>query len=81
MQLSQDEQQLCLTIRDNGCGFNPNQLSDRGGLGLATMRERSVLLHGELVIESEKGGTAVSVILPRHQLTTTTHSKNLLDLP
>lgn len=82
VQVSQNAQQLCLTIRDNGRGFNPNQLADQGGLGLASMRERAALLQGELMIESvEKEGTAVSVTLSLHALAATTDSKNLLDLP
>jgi signal transduction histidine kinase len=51
-----------VTIEDNGCGFE-TALSIRaaakfpgGGLGIAGMRERLLLVGGELEIESSPGG-------------------------
>ncbi len=53
-----------LTVRDDGNGFTPNQVaSDR--YGLKGMHKRSVLIGGELSIESTPGiGTCVTAILP-----------------
>jgi signal transduction histidine kinase len=58
-----------LTIEDNGCGFNTSasfeQTDNRGGFGLAGMRERLSLLNGELEVESSVGaGTAVFARIP-----------------
>jgi two-component system, NarL family, sensor histidine kinase UhpB len=57
---------LRLIIEDDGCGFDPELAAERnmaradGGLGLAGMRERLVLVNGELKIESSPGaGTAL----------------------
>jgi signal transduction histidine kinase len=53
---------LHLTIEDDGCGFDPDQiptqgeLASAGGLGLAGMRERMALLSGELTVQSRPGG-------------------------
>jgi PAS domain S-box-containing protein len=51
-----------LTVRDAGRGFDPQSASQRGGLGLTSMRERLKLVGGELVIESEpaKGTTIIA---------------------
>lgn len=54
-----DEDEVCLTISDNGCGFNPNSLTmqtenGRRKFGLTTMRERAKLVGGLLSVESEK---------------------------
>jgi len=51
---------LTLTVRDDGCGFNPESVSRDRGLGLTSMRERLKLVAGELVIDSKPGsGTTV----------------------
>ncbi|MBI9046853.1 MAG: PAS domain-containing protein [Anaerolineaceae bacterium] len=50
---------LLLEVSDNGKGFNIN-LSDTGGIGLASMRERSLLIGGDLNIQSVPGeGTCI----------------------
>lgn len=59
-----------LTIDDNGCGFNADDLVKhgskcRGGHGIAGMRERLLLVGGELEIESSTGvGTTVFARVP-----------------
>ena len=51
-------EQVALTIRDNGVGFDTNQA--QRGLGLANMQERLVTAGGRLTVESQIGiGTAV----------------------
>lgn len=61
-------EQTVLVIEDDGCGFDPKQVSspeDRG-LGLTSMRERAFLCGGTLEIDSEPGhGTTIVVRLPR----------------
>ena len=52
---------VSLSIRDNGVGFEPRALPE-GAFGLAGMRERSRLLGGEFVAQSEKvKGTLIQV--------------------
>lgn len=56
------EGQLELEVTDDGQGFDPETVRDRGGLGLNTMRERVESLRGELAILSRPGeGTTVQV--------------------
>lgn len=59
---------LHLTVRDNGCGFDPNNAADSGGLGLISMRERAADLDGYVTITShsepeESRGTCLTVML------------------
>ena len=49
---------LQLAVSDNGSGFDPERSRDHASLGLASMRERVRLLHGEFDIESTPGATA-----------------------
>jgi two-component system NarL family sensor kinase len=57
-----------LRVADNGQGFDGNPLlhgtREPGHLGLASMRERAELMHGELEIESSERGTRVLVRAP-----------------
>ena len=56
---------LKLSISDNGNGFDPWGPRDHVSLGLASMRERVRLVHGELDIESSDGrGTTVTAWVP-----------------
>jgi PAS domain S-box-containing protein len=59
---------LALSIRDNGCGFDVERRTrpgQRGGWGLAGMRERAALLGGSMIVASQPGrGTSVTVTLP-----------------
>src|SRR5207244_7829219 len=61
--LRRDPGALVVVVRDDGIGFTPN--APAHGVGLATMRERALLVHGELAIESRPGaGTTVQLVLP-----------------
>jgi two-component system sensor histidine kinase UhpB len=52
-----------LTVADDGRGFAFDE--SEGGLGIAGMRERALLVGGELTIESRPGrGTSVHLIVP-----------------
>jgi len=56
-----------LTIHDNGCGFEPEQVT-QNRYGLTGMNERLRMLGGSLQIESAAGaGTKVSVAVPLTQ--------------
>jgi len=47
---------LTLTAVDDGCGFNPNEVSELEALGLVGMRERAALVGGVLDVQSDAGG-------------------------
>ena len=66
-----DDDQLRITIADEGVGFEPARLDDRSkacqvGWGLFSIRERLSLLGGRCDIESAPGkGTRVQLVAPR----------------
>lgn len=68
--LSQETEQLHLTIRDDGVGFDTKKMIDPAneqfhGFGLSMMKERVALLGGTIQIDSVPGeGTTVSVSIP-----------------
>ncbi|RJX21058.1 MAG: histidine kinase [Desulforudis sp.] len=68
VQIELMEHRINLLIRDDGCGFNVDEtLEDSKGerYGLVGMRERVMLLEGEIKITSNPGeGTSVSVTAP-----------------
>lgn len=60
--LSYEDETVRLSVRDDGCGFDPQ--NTHMGLGLHSMRERAERLNGNLQIESAVGeGTCVSLRL------------------
>ena len=65
------EDQLCITVSDQGVGFEPAGLDDRSkagqvGWGLFSIRERLTLLGGRVEIDSAAGkGTRVRLVAPR----------------
>ncbi len=57
------DETICLSISDNGCGFDPQQKPN--GIGLRSIRERAESISGQVTIESTIGkGTCVNVIIP-----------------
>jgi PAS domain S-box-containing protein len=59
-----DDNQLTLTIRDNGKGFVPDALGEADGLGVANMRERANLVGGTFDIQSLPGkGTRICFVV------------------
>ena len=55
-----------LTVRDDGRGLPAGDGERRQGMGMMGMRERAVLLGGELdVISNGSGGTTVKAVVPR----------------
>jgi signal transduction histidine kinase len=62
--LQKTENELSLSVSDDGKGFNMAETSNRKTLGLLGMRERAIMIGGKLEIESEPGrGTRVMVIV------------------
>jgi signal transduction histidine kinase len=63
--LAQTADQIQITLRDSGKGFDLGAVNTGQGLGLASMRERIRLVHGTLVIRSEPmAGTSVRACVP-----------------
>jgi len=60
--LNGQQQRVCLEVIDNGRGFDRAAITDRGGLGLTSLRERVERLGGTLTLESTPGsGTQLRV--------------------
>ena len=56
---------LVISVRDNGCGFDPDTVESAGHLGLSSMRERAERHGGTMKVTSEIGaGTIIVVRLP-----------------
>lgn len=63
--LEEQEGALLLKIRDNGRGFDVNGIGQKKTLGLLGMKERTLMIGGDYVIESFPGkGTLVSISVP-----------------
>ncbi len=66
-----EDNELCLTVQDDGSGFQPDEVTKEAGasgsghFGLIGISERVKLLGGELCIQSEPGaGTCLYVCIP-----------------
>ncbi len=60
-----DTVELC--VRDDGVGFDPDDLSDvlrAGHIGLASLQSRAEALGGTVVVQSSQGGTRIIVRVP-----------------
>jgi len=63
--LEETNNQIHLTVSDNGCGFDPESELTRKGLGFISMRERLRLVDGWMQIHSKPlRGTRVQVSVP-----------------
>ncbi len=65
VRLAKEDGDLTLEVHDNGQGVSEEQLSAGSSLGILGMRERALLLGGELTITGAPGeGTTVRVRIP-----------------
>lgn len=67
--LEQEGSVVCITVKDNGIGFNPDQVkrnvSSDGGLGLFSIEERMNDFGGSMVIDSRAYlGTSIVLTVP-----------------
>jgi signal transduction histidine kinase len=60
----EDANHFELKVTDNGRGITNEEKSNTTSLGLLGMRERALLVGGEVSIEGGKGGTTVVVRVP-----------------
>ncbi|MDZ7970005.1 MAG: AAA family ATPase [Nostoc sp. DedSLP03] len=66
VELVYDQMQCCLRIKDNGQGFDTNQIIMNQGFGLLGMSERAERIGAELIVNSQPGqGTEIIVIVNR----------------
>lgn len=72
--LTKEDGYVILSIKDNGVGFDMEEAKAKNSLGLIGMRERAILFHGDLKIQSEKRrGTIITLKVPLFERT-----KNLI---
>ena len=63
--LQEKDKSLVLNIGDDGKGFDTSILNEKSTLGILGMEERSLMMGGKYIIESEPGeGTTVKVTVP-----------------
>ncbi|HOY33017.1 MAG TPA: PAS domain S-box protein [Bacteroidales bacterium] len=64
--LIEKEENVLILIEDNGIGFNRGNSDTSKGSGLSNMRQRTLLLNGELNIESGmNSGTVIMIKIPK----------------
>jgi PAS domain S-box-containing protein len=64
-QLQGHPREIHLKIRDEGVGFDPDEVSRGDGLGIVSMRERVALAKGTIQIKSKpRGGTEITAKIP-----------------
>jgi len=65
LELFFNKNQIKIIIQDNGIGFNKNEIDILNSKGLSNIKNRILLLSGELNIQSEKGkGTIITAQIP-----------------
>jgi len=64
-ELTHIDDQLILTVADNGNGFNYEEVKNKKTLGLVGMKERALIIKGELTADSVPGkGTTITITVP-----------------
>lgn len=75
--LALNGRELCLTIQDNGKGFDPETVKESDGLGLAGIRERASLMNASVAIHSISGqGSHIEVRFQLSQVTDIANTKS-----
>ena len=65
VKLEKTANELVLDVRDNGKGFECGIVTDKKSLGLLGMKERALILGGELEMRGDLGrGTSVTLRVP-----------------
>ena len=79
MSLNQNNKFISLVIKDDGIGFNPQdvRMNSENGFGIINMKERAELLNGNLKIKSESGkGTVLLIEIPTKGQEEAEHGEN-----
>ena len=65
--LATEDGKLLLSVADNGKGILPEEMRKTKSFGLLGMRERALLLDGEVNVHSAPGqGTTITLRVPLH---------------
>jgi signal transduction histidine kinase len=65
VELAEEQGHLVMKVRDNGRGISPEELASTRSLGLVGMRERAMLIGGEVALQGAPGkGTTVTLRVP-----------------
>jgi signal transduction histidine kinase len=68
VRLAKEDSDLTLEVHDNGRGITEGEISSAASLGILGMRERALLLGGEVTVSGAPGkGTTVRVRIPAAQ--------------
>jgi signal transduction histidine kinase len=62
--ITEFDDQMNVYIKDNGKGMADNSVSESTGHGFKNIKERTALLNGELILESDSRGTTVEINIP-----------------
>jgi signal transduction histidine kinase len=69
IQVLQGHQQILLTVEDDGQGFDPEQVSQEAGIGIANVRARVDMLQGSWHLDAVPGkGTFVQICIPEKMI-------------
>lgn len=67
LDIFESDNNICIVIKDNGIGFNPEKLDPLHSIGITGMKERALTFGASLNIESLPGlGTTVLLSVPRN---------------
>jgi len=76
--LRQDDNQMILSIADDGRGFEPGKVSDPKAIGLIGMRERARLIGATMALRSAPGvGTRILLNIPVNRVAGETATRQL----
>jgi two-component system, NarL family, sensor kinase len=64
LSVTEFDDQMNVYIKDNGKGFINVSALESPGLGFKNIKERTQLLNGEVILESDENGTIVEVNIP-----------------
>jgi PAS domain S-box-containing protein len=74
IQVAREPDKIYVEVQDQGQGMSPKRIAEarsKGvGVGITGMRERVRQLDGELVVESDAGGTRITATFPHAKLAT-----------
>lgn len=78
--LKKSNNQICLSVSDNGCGFDTNSAAMEQGLGFISMKERLRIVGGKINIYSHPhSGTRIEVSVPLTQIESQPRNTNLYE--